>query len=285
MRDTDGRQRQFVVKSRKEPEYDEPAVRRRRSFAEEEDEGKARPGFFARRSLREREEEEAEEARLSQRSRRRAQEYYDSVDNDDEEEDEQRKAPKVVRIFSWIALLVILFAIGYLGANYFFSWADKKGGPRVGEVYGSGTEVTQSQNQAKSEEPVSSASTAYTLYIPENGKLTKRGIDINKGLTEDDIEKVASMYIDTMKESNQFGGGVRILSVFQSGDWLYLDMTADFQSSIKKLGKDKGAEIINGLVTTMAENFPPIKKVKFYIAGKESAMKNPADLTQPWESK
>ena len=285
MRDTDGRQRQFVVKSRREPEYDEPAVRRRRSFAEEDDEGKARPGYFARRSLREREEEEAEEARISQRSRRRVQEYDDGADNDNDEEDEQRKAPKVVRIFSWIALLAILFAIGYLGANYFFSWADKKGGPRVGEVYGSGTEVTQSLRQAKSEDFASSASAAYTLYIPEDGKLTKRGIDINKGLTEDDIEKVVSMYIDTMKESNQLGAGVRVLSVFQSGDWLYLDMTADFQSSIKKLGKDKGAEIINGLVTTMAENFPPIKKVKFYAAGKESAMKSPVDLTQPWENR
>ena len=35
---------------------------------------------------------------------------------------------------------------------------------------------------------------------------------------------------------------------------------------------------------TVSSNFPPVKKIKFYIDGKEATDKTPVDLTQPWEA-
>lgn len=291
MRNPEERPRQFAVKYKKGAEYDEPAVnrrgfddedepRRRRAFSDDdESEGKK---FFARRTLRDREEEEAEESRSYRTARASRRKFEEEYDDDEEEEDDRRKAPRIVRVFAWVALLAILFTCGYLGANYFFSWADKKGGPRVGDVYGSGSEVTQAQSQQSETTPTVGNAT-YNLYVPEDGKIIKRGIDIRKGLTEEDIEKVATIYIDGLKETNSLDNGVQLLNVFCSGDWLYLDMTSAFQKSMQTLGKEKGALVITGLVQTMKENFPPIKKIKFYIDGKESKVKTPVDLTQPWE--
>ncbi len=289
MRDPEERTRHFVIREKRDADYDEPAVRRRKPMAGEEesrrgalpaeDVGKsAYSALFSRRDLRKRELEDEEDIRNPRTKTAKTDDYDDYDDGNDE----CRKAPILVRIFAWFALLAVLFAIGYLGTNYFFSWADKKGGPRLGSVYGSGAEVEQSQ-PAGGGAPSASGSEAYTLYIPDNGKFTERKVDINKGLPEEDIEKVLAVYIDGLKETNMLDNGVYVKNIFRSGDWLYLDMTGAFQSSLKKIGKDKAALVITGLVKTMQENFPPIKKVKFYIEGKESNDKSTVDLTKPWE--
>lgn len=298
MRDPEEKPRQFAVRKKRD-EYDEPAVRRRklreedeeprrrRAFSEEDEEGdgKARPGFLSRRAtLREREEAEDEEEKQSRTRFRRSRREEEDVEDDEEEEgeDEGRKAPKVVRIFAWIALLVILFALGYLGANYFFGLADRRGA-RVGDVYGSSSEVPKTQSPDAAA-PAAAGTAAYDVYVPDGGKLTKRTIDIQKGLVEDDITKVASVFVDSLKETNALAGDASVLNVFRNGDCLYLDMSGAFQTSLKKLGADPGKLVVTGLVKTMKENFDPITRIKFYVDGKESVMKTPVDLTVPCEA-
>ena len=59
-------------------------------------------------------------------------------------------------------------------------------------------------------------------------------------------------------------------------------MNGDFLESIKTLGAEKSRLMLTGLVKTMADNFPPVNKVKFYIDGKEVRDKKPIDLVSPW---
>lgn len=288
MRDPEERTRHFIIRKKKEEEtFDEPSLSRnsakhRDSLHEvngsgEDEKENLREGFFARYSGKGR----ANGERSSDRSLESHYEDHENQDEFEEEEDESKKAPLLVRIFAWIALLAIFFVCGYLGANYFFNWADKKGGPRVGNVVGSGTEAARVSVGANASS--GSGNVKYKLYIPDGTSFTDREIEINKGMAEEDIEKVASVYIDGLKETKMLDNNVRVLTVFRSGDWLYLDMTGAFSSSLKTLGKDKAAMVITGLVRTMKDNFPPVKKVKFYIDGKESGEKVPADLTRPWE--
>ena len=291
MRDPEERTRHFIVRKKKEDEnYDEPSVRRvsarqsddvshERKRVVEEDKENLREGLFARYSGKGRTKDRDNDR--SWNSRNDDHEDYDEEFEQEEEEDESKKAPLLVRIFAWIALLAIFFVCGYLGANYFFNWADKKGGPRVGNVVGSAPEAERvSVGSSSSNGP---SNVKYNLYIPDGATFTEREIEIKKGMTEEDIEKVASVYMDGLKETKMLDNNVRVLNVFMSGDWLYLDMTGAFSSSLKTLGKDKAAQAITGLVRTMKDNFPPVKKVKFYIDGKESGEKTPADLTKPWE--
>ena len=288
MRDPEERQRHFVIRDKKEENYDQPAVRRRGLMREEdeerEEEKPRRPR--ARRTLREREMEEEEEVRSLRGSRKRKTMKRAEIDDEEDYEDdeEQRpRAPKIVRIFAWIALVVILFTCGYVATNYFFAWSDKQGGERIGNVYGSGAEVAETQQTHGQETGEAPSDARYSIYIPEGSSFQTRAIELKPGGTrEDDMQKVLSMYIDSLKETKAMDPAVSVTNVFQSGEWLYVDLTAAFQSSIKKLGKDKAAQALNGMLNTMRDNFPPVKKIKFYVNSKEITEKTPVDLTTAW---
>ena len=289
MRNPEERQRHFVIRDKKDENYDQPAVRRRGLVREDEDEAREereareekpqRPR--ARRTLREREMEEEEEVRSLRGSRKRKTMWRADFDEEDEYDDEEQRprAPKIVRVFAWIALVVILFTCGYVATNYFFAWSDKQGGDRIGGVYGSGAEIAETAAQ---QEPAPS-NAQYSIYVPDGQSFQTRAIEIKPGGTrEDDIQKVLSMYIDSLKETKAMAPAVSVTNVFQSGEWLYVDLTAAFQSSIKKLGKDKAAQALNGMLNTMRDNFPPVKKIKFYVNSKEITDKTPVDLTTAW---
>ena len=290
MRDPEERQRHFVIRDKKEENYDQPAVRRRGLMREEDEEREEqeekprRPR--ARRTLREREMEEEEEVRSLRGSRKRKTMKRAEIDDEEDYEDdeEQRpRAPKIVRIFAWIALVVILFTCGYVATNYFFAWSDKQGGERIGNVYGSGAEVAETQQTAGQETGEAPSDARYSIYIPEGSSFQTRAIELKPGGTrEDDMQKVLSMYIDSLKETKAMDPAVSVTNVFQSGEWLYVDLTAAFQSSIKKLGKEKATQALNGMLNTMRDNFPPVKKIKFYVNAKEITEKTPVDLTGAW---
>ena len=264
--------------------FDIPTVKRR-GFREQdknggEDEGHAGAsrGYFVRRSLREREvEEEQRHGRALKNERGNASDEDDDEYSDyDYSEDEGRKAPAVVRVFAWIALLAIFFAGGYVGANYLFRQADQRGA-RVGNVVGSGAEVRQVPGMGEA---------SYKLFMPlATGGFEEREIKIRRGLPEEDIHHLLTVYVDGLKELTEFEPGTQVISIFRSGDWLYVDMTADFQKSLKTLGRDKSTMALTGLVRTVQENFHPVKKVKFYVEGKESRDKNPVDIENAWELK
>ncbi|MGI6442544.1 MAG: GerMN domain-containing protein [Synergistaceae bacterium] len=210
--------------------------------------------------------------------------YQDNYeDYDDEYEDDFERAPLLVRISAWVAVLIIFFATGYMGANYFFKWADRKNdGRMVGDVVGSGTEV----NQIKKEQlpQIIDEGANYVIYIPEDGKFRERTTDIKKGLKEEDANKIISMYIDTLKELNILNNDVRLISVFFSGDWAYVDVSKEFMTSLKSLGKKDAPVVPTGMLKTVAKNFPPVKKIKFYLDSNEIKDKTTIDLSKPWET-
>ncbi|MFR5880567.1 MAG: hypothetical protein ACLUEQ_07060 [Cloacibacillus evryensis] len=78
----------------------------------------------------------------------------------------------------------------------------------------------------------------YTLYVPEGDGFQSRDIEITGGGTrEDDIAKVLSMYVDSLKETKALDPAVSINEIFQSGDWLYINMTPCSRARSKALGK------------------------------------------------
>lgn len=242
-------------------------------------------GYTARRTLREREREEELQHRQALRSKPAKagdEDDYDDEDDEDYAGDARTKAPKLVRLFAWVALLAVFFACGYAGANYFLSRADRSGA-RIGGVVSGGDEA---RNMIRNNETSGLGDAVYKLYMPKaGGEFDEREIKIRKGLPEEDIRHLLTVYVDGLKELTEFEPGVQVLNIFRSGDWLYIDMSQDFLRSLKKLGKDKSTLILTGLVHTMQENFPPIKKVKFYIEGNESKDKDPVNIENAWELK
>lgn len=277
-----------IRNDRETTDFDTPAAGRkgflsRKQDGESGESASASRGYFVRRTLREREiEEERQHRQILQKPENDARYGNDEDYEYDYEDEGGTKAPRLVRLFAWAALLAIFFAGGYVGANYFFSKADRSGA-RIGGVVGSGREARESG-------VLPSASglgdVGYKLYMPlAGGDFEARDIKISKGLPEEDIQRILTVYTDGLKELAYFEPGVQVLNIFRSGDWLYIDMSQDFQKSLKTMGKDKSALVLTGLVRTMQENFPPIKKIKFYVDGKESKDKNPVDIENAWELK
>ena len=213
----------------------------------------------------------------------------------DEEEDESEapnRAPLVFRLLAWTSLVVIFFAVGYGATSLAFKWLDRNayenGAARTPENLADTPEEAQNmlnRTPGRGDSPLSADMSAYvtvTMSIPDGNSLKTRQIRCNGALREDTIKQTLAAYMDAMKESQILSTGAQELNIFQSGEWLYLNMSGDFLESIKTLGAEKSRLMLTGLVKTMSDNFPPVNKVKFYIDGKEVRDKKPIDLTSPW---
>ena len=223
----------------------------------------------------------------------------------EEADDVPTRAPLVFRLLAWTSLVVIFFAVGYGATSLVFRWLDRT-------VYEEGARRTPSNLVNSPEEAAklmgagrgsavrppseggASADTApgsaarddgyitVTISIPDGGSFKTRDIRCTNALREDAIKQTLEAYMDAMKESRMLSAGVQDINIFQSGDWLYLNMNGAFLESIKSLGADKSRVMLTGMVKTMTDNFAPINRIKFYVDGKEVRDKKPIDLASPW---
>jgi hypothetical protein len=218
-------------------------------------------------------------------------------EEEDEDEDEApNRAPLVFRLLAWTSLVVIFFTVGYGTTSLAFKWLDKKayedGAARTPDNLAYTPEEAQNLLRGTSgaeDAPLSADSAAQqvgdayvTISIPDGNSFKTRQIRCSGALREDTIKQTLAAYMDAMKESQILSAKAQELNIFQSGEWLYLNMSRDFLESIKTLGAEKSRLMLTGLVKTMSDNFPPVNKVKFYIDGKEVRDKKPVDLTSPW---
>jgi hypothetical protein len=208
--------------------------------------------------------------------------------SEDEERDESGKAPMVFRLIAWASLVVIFFAVGYGATSLVFKWMDNRGGERqpsnLVRNQDEAADLLTQMASARSGDASAGrdSATVVTISIPDGNMFLARQIRCPAGLREDTMGLALSAYMDAMKESQMLGAGARTLNIFQSGDWLYLNMNKDFLESLKTLGSDKSRLLLTGMVKTMSDNFAPVNKIKFYIDGEEVMDKRPVDLTMPW---
>jgi hypothetical protein len=218
-------------------------------------------------------------------------------EEDDGYGDAPNRAPFVFKLLAWASLIVIFFAVGYGATSLAFKWLDRnayeRGAARIPGNLANTPEEAQnllsrtpvredSPSSGDSAAPRSDAYVTVTISVPDGGTFKTRQIRCSGALREDTIAQTLAAYMDAMKESQTLSAGARGLNIFQSGEWLYINMSGDFLESIKTLGAEKSRLMLTGLVKTMSDNFPPVNKVKFYVDGKEVRDKKPIDLTSPW---
>ncbi|MDR1472112.1 MAG: GerMN domain-containing protein [Synergistaceae bacterium] len=209
----------------------------------------------------------------------------------EEDDGEPGKAPFIFRLAAWASLVVIFFAVGYGATSLVFKWMDNRGGNRhpqnlvrnQDEAGGLLGQMGQDASAGSGDSaPKRDSSQVVTIFMPNGSAFMARQIVCPVGLREDTMKLALSAYMDAMKESQMLGPSAQALNVFQSGDWLYLNMNKDFLESIKSLGADKSRILLTGMVKTMSDNFAPVNKIKFYVDGEEVRDKKPLDLTMPW---
>ena len=221
-----------------------------------------------------------------------------------DEDEAPSRAPVVFRIIAWTSLVFIFFAVGYGATSLAFNWLDRRATVREAPLTPSNLSASPEQTldilaripqQAPapdgevwdetlpdSQDPAGDGEFA-VLSIWDGTKFDEtRRIRPANALQEDRIKQVLAAYMDAMKENQMLDAGVQDLNIFQSGDWLYLNMNGAFLESIKTLGAEKSRIMLTGMVKTMTDNFAPINRIKFYVDGREVTDRNPVDLTAPW---
>lgn len=204
-----------------------------------------------------------------------------------EEDDEEvvKKAPMPLRLLAWVSLIAIFFAVGYGATSMIFKWMDDRGGRRHPDNYVVNEREAEkliAETKSADETAVRDDSVLCTLSIPDGDAFSTRQIRCSGSIREDNIQQTLSAYLDAVKEGKLLDPAATSLNVFQSGDWLYINMNKNFMSSLKTLGASKSKLLLTGLVKTISDNFSPISKVKFYIDGSEIKDKDPVDLSMPW---
>lgn len=223
-------------------------------------------------------ESDFEEEPRSTRDRRDRDRY------DDDELEPARKAPLVYRLIFWIALILIFFAVGWGAMNLVFKWMDSRGTKSPANIADTPQEAERIVAAAKSADTAASAKrgTVCTLSIPSGNSFVSRQIQCEGIVKEDLMRQTVAAYLDALKESSMMDPSATNLNLFQSGEWLYLNMNGRFLSSLNSAGADRSRYIITGMLRTMSMNFAPIKKIKFFIDGKVAKDKKPVDLSVEW---
>lgn len=201
-----------------------------------------------------------------------------------EDDSSPKKAKLVFRVLAWASLIAIFFAVGYGATSLVFDWMNRENKRHPNNYVTTPQQAQEFVTEMKSVDiqTTSSNETLCTLSIPEGSSFTTRQIRCSGAIREDVIQQALSAYMDAVKESNLLDPSAQNINLFQSGDWLYLNMNQSFLTSLTTLGPEKSKYLLTGLVKTMSENFAPISKVKFYVNGKEMKDKKPVDLSAPW---
>jgi hypothetical protein len=218
-------------------------------------------------------------------SPREKREMMDRGEWSPEEEEAPKKAPLAFRLVAWASLVVLFFAAGYGVTSLIFNWMDREhpntSPPNLISTPEQAERLTAEMRSAD-EVASSPAFETLTLSIPEGSTFVTRQIRCDAGLREDIVQQTLMAYMDAVKESKMLNPAANCLNLFQSGDWLYMNVNQRFIDSIKLLDQAKAAALLIGLVRTVSSNFQPITRVKFYVDGKEIKDKKPVDMTVPW---
>jgi hypothetical protein len=157
-------------------------------------------------------------------------------------EERNEKAPLLYRLLAWVSLIVIFFAVGYGVTSMIFNWMDREH-PKVLQtnIVSTPEEALDLITESKSEDETERKPPfqTFTLSIPDGASFVTRQIRCEGTLREDTMQQTLSAYMDAVKESKMLDPVANSLNIFQSGDWLYLNVNQNFLDSIKSLGQEK----------------------------------------------
>lgn len=275
-------------RSRFDPEYDEDGVKLFDDFEDTDDEYKEPP----RRSRFEDDDRPLFSGRKKKQvaffNKENGEAFGESEEADIFEDDEHKSVPFLVRMFAWLAMLVVIFGIGYFAASYAADYFGKKSSPEVSDMVGSSSDVAlEDKKEAKptvshsAKETLEIETSKYKLYIPNGKDFTVRKVEIAHGRTEQDIDKLLTMYFENLHEAGVINSDARFINLFKSDNLLYINTDSSFERLISSLDEKKATEVITGMLSTLWNNFS-VKKVKFYIGGQEPSVKEPIDLSVQW---
>ena len=193
---------------------------------------------------------------------------------------EEKRTPLLLRILSWLSILLLFFVLGYLGTSWVVNILDRKLLLKPDDRVENQEDLSQLQENQRTRAANNPApgtpQISLNLYHVMNDSIAQTTRNFSQKTTEDNISDAINAIITLSGLPNS--EKIKLLHVFRNADTAFLDMSGQFASSLASAGKRKSLLLLTGIVRTMTENFSPITQIKFLIDSKTPAAKSAGDV-------
>lgn len=201
---------------------------------------------------------------------------------------EKESAPLLLKLLSWLGIVLLCFVIGYIGTSWFMDFLNKKlllkPENRI-ENQEDLSDFQESESDKEAEQLLNSTGSipqvSLNLYHVRNDTIAETRKNFISRTREDNIRDAVEEILTLSEVPNV--NKIKLLHVFRSDDTAFLDMTGQFASSIEAMGKRKSLLLLTGLVRTLQENFSPVTQIRFLIDSKAPKSGGDVNLAAPWK--
>ena len=228
---------------------------------------------------RRRQVQQAQQAAMKRQPRAKQRPEYD---------EEPKSTPLLLKILSWLGIILLCFVLGYLGTSWFVDFMNKK-------------LLLKPENRIENQEDLSN------FEAVEQERVTQQAINSGESVKQvslniyhvknDTIAETRQNFISRTAEDNirdavnsvlTLSGisgveRIKLLHVFRNSDTAFLDMSGQFASSLESAGQRKSLLLLTSIVRTLQENFSPISQVRFLVDSKPPKSGGVVDLSAPWK--
>ena len=202
--------------------------------------------------------------------------------------DDEKPAPLLLKILSWLGVILLCFVVGYWGTSLVVDFLNKKlllkPENRV-ENQEDLTTYEASEQERITKEKINSGEevqqVSLSLYHVRNDSIVETRQNFASKIEEDNIKDavIAVVQMSEMPGADR----IKLLHVFKMSDTAFLDMSGQFASSIDSAGQRKSLLLLTSIVRTVQENFSPISQIRFLIDSKPPKSGGTVDLSAPWK--
>ncbi len=201
---------------------------------------------------------------------------------------EDKPTPLLLKILSWLGIILLCFVLGYLGTSWFVEFLNRKlllkPENRI-ENQEDLINFNESEEKRIQNEKINSGSNvpqvSLNIYHVRNDTIAETRQNFVSKTQEDNIRDAVSSVI-SLSEMPQ-AEKIKLLHVFKVSDTAFLDMSGQFVSSIEAAGQRKSLLLLTSIVRTVQENFSPVSQIRFLIDSKPPKSGGIVDLTAPWK--
>ena len=202
------------------------------------------------------------------------------------EPEERTSTPLLLRILSWLGIILLCFVIGYLGTTWFMDFMSKKLLLKPENRIENSEDLTdyqdsESQRDAREAEEAGEdvQQVSLNLYHVAGDTIAETRRNFITRTREDNIRDA----VEEVMTLSGVPGKIKLLHVFRNGETAFLDMPGQFASAIDTMGKRKSLLLLTSLVRTMQENFSPLSQIRFLIDSKAPKSGGDVNLAAPWK--
>ena len=205
-----------------------------------------------------------------------------------EYDENSKSTPLLLKILSWLGVILLCFVLGYLGTSWFVELLNKK-------------LLLKPENRIENQEDLSNfeaveqervtqqainagesiKQVSLNIYHVQNDTIAETRQNFISRTTEDNIRDAVNSVISLSGISG--ADRIKLLHVFRNSDTAFLDMSGQFASALESAGQRKSLLLLTSIVRTLQENFSPITQIRFLVDSKTPKSGGVVDLSAPWK--